>query len=1141
MAGFLDFYSTLDTDSGKRGRQFERFVKWFLQADPEWSTQVEKIWLWDEYPDRWGADCGVDLMFRHRNGSIWAVQAKCYAPEYQITKHDVDKFISESNRKGVDGRLLVATTDMIGGNARQVCDAQEKPVVRFMLSDFERAELEYPASVDALGRGKRLPPPQPREHQEQAVEAVARGFQSADRGQLVMACGTGKTFVALWVKERIAAQRTLVLVPSIGLISQILREWTFASRAPFQVLCVCSDQTVGKGSEDEAIHSVHDLAFPVTSSVGEVKEFLAGDGDRVVFSTYQSSPVVAQAQVDLAIPVFDLVVADEAHRCAGNVGSDFATVLDANQIRSHKRLFATATPRTYTKHVTKRAEERGVEIVGMDDHETFGGVMYALPFGEAIKRNLLTDYRVVIIGVDDPTIAAWIIDRELVRTRTGIETDSETLAAQIGVLKAIKDYDIKRMITFHGRVKRAEAFAYDMHDVREWIGREHGPSGDLHTDFVSGAMPSFQRKVKLDRLKQLGSGERGILSNARCLSEGVDVPSLDGVAFVDPRSSQVDIIQAVGRAIRLSPDKKAGTIVLPIFIEVGQNPDETITNSKFQPIWDVLSALKAHDDVLANELDQARTELGRRFDTGVLRDSLTKVIIDLPVTVGAEFGSALRTYLVEQVTSSWNFWFSLLEAYVAKEGDSLVPASHKTTGGLRLGNWVSTQRINKEHLPSDRIDRLESLKGWSWDPLTAAWEDAYSHLKIYCKDKENCLVPADYKTKDGFQLGSWVSNQRIRVDAVAPDRRARLESLAGWSWDPFATAWEEAYSHLKAFCKTEGHCSVPQSYVTTGGFRLGWWVTKQREKVDKMTYERRHRLESLDGWTWDPRTSLWEEGYGHLEAYCKAEGNSSVPDKYKTKDGFQLGSWVRTQRVKQDTIANGRRDRLERVKGWSWDPYDDAWEQAYARLESYCKAEGDCLVPRGHKTKDGFKLGSWVSTQRARKDTITVERRHRLENLSGWGWDAVVAGWEQAFAQLESYCKAEGDCLVPRSHRTGDGFKLGHWVNNVRADKDNLPLERRHRLDSLKGWSWDPRAYAWEFGYARLKTYSEAEGNCLVPAKYMTMDGFKLGNWVSNQRAKKDILTDERLHRLERLKGWVWSARPIASEIRLAAERKMGK
>lgn len=645
MTSILELFGKLDPDEHRRGRQFERICKWFLENDPEYQRQIKRVWLWDDWPGRWGRDKGIDLVAETFGGEFWAIQSKAYALNHAVTKNDIDRFLSESSRKIITYRLLIATAAELGHNAKEVIRGQEKPVGTLLFSGLKNRKLNWPSSPDTLA-AKQEKPNKPRRDQKRAIADVVRGFRSHDRGQLIRACGTGKTLIGLRVAEAMKSQRTLVLVPSLSLVSQILSDWTKHGLHPFRFLPVCSDETIG--GEDHLVSHVSELGVPATTEASEIAEFMCGSGRRIIFSTYKSSPKIALAFKRHKLRPFDLVIADEAHRCAGVNAGDAATILDPQAIRARKRLFMTATPRIASEASKSRADAMGLELVSMDDHKVFGPVFHELKFSEAIRLKLLTDYRVEIVGVDDPLYRQYAEQGMFVTLDGKTITDARTLASHIAVAKAIKKYDLSRIITFHGRVARAREFAEQFPEFIRWMPKADIPSGEIWTELISGDMASNKRDAILDRLREVQPPTRGVVTNARCLSEGIDVRALDGVAFIDPKESQVDIIQAVGRAIRKADRKQHGIIILPVYISSDEDEEKTLEDSSFKQVWRVLRALRSHDDQLASELDNLRTKLGGR---GKVRANLpAKININLPTRLNAKFADAFYLRTVRSIT-----------------------------------------------------------------------------------------------------------------------------------------------------------------------------------------------------------------------------------------------------------------------------------------------------------------------------------------------------------------------------------------------------------------------------------------------------------------------------------------------------------
>ena len=1123
---FSDLLHALDPRPEVRFREFERICKWYLLNVPEYHSQVRRIWQWSEWPGAWGRDAGIDLVAEQHDGGLWAIQAKLYDPAYAIKKADVDSFLSESARYDFAYRLLIATTDRLGPTARKTLDSQRQPVGYLLRSQLELAQVAWPVSPADL-RPQRQARKKPLPHVREAIKATVKGFQGTDRGQLIMACGTGKTLAGLWIAARLDCTRTLVLLPSLSLLAQTLREWSANAAEPFEYLAVCSDQTVV--GADEMVQHTPELGVPVTTDPDAIAAFLRRRSRRVVFATYQSTPQIATAYDRRGTPAFDLAIADEAHRCAGRIASEFATILDNQQIKSRRRLFMTATPRYFTPRVRHEAGLLDIEVASMDDETTFGPVLHRLTFGEAIARDLLSDYQVAVVGVDDETYRAWAERGEFVTLDGQKITDARTLAGEVALAKAMRKYNLRRVISFHGRVKAAAQFSAALPRVIAWMPAPKRPRGDLWSEYVSGTMTSGQRDRLLLRFRNLDNNERGLLSNARCLGEGVDVPTLDGIAFIDPRRSTTDIIQALGRAIRKAPNKTLGTVVLPVFVATADDPNQALDDSSFRHVWDVLKALPAHDDLLADELDELRRQLGAR--RGTLRRP-AKIRLDLPTRISDEFARAFDVQLVEQTTATWDYWFGLLERYVEREGHARV-SQDEEEAGYPLGRWVNTNRqlYKQGHLAHSRAERLERLPGWLWSPFEADWEEGFAHLTEYAEREAHARARVGQKANDGFAVGRWAMTQRslYRQGRLGTNRAARLEALPGWRWNLHESSWEEGYARLNEYVVREGHALVPLEH-REAAFTLGSWVGRQRRahKRGRLERDKVVQLEAVPGWAWDRYDADWEASFTRLADYVRREGHTRIPKGHR-EDGLALRAWAQQQR---DTHRRGALSptcvaRLEALTGWVWNPHEGKWDEGYARLLVYVAREGQASVPQRH-SEAGFKLGAWVTTQRGLYAQGRLDRRRvaRLEAVPGWSWNPLESGWDCGCASLLTYVEREGHARVPAAHRER-GFPLGAWVANQRQRfrQGRLDAARAAQLETLRGWAWHPFDADWEDSFKRLANYVEREGNARVPSPYRE-DGFRLGTWVSIQRHsfREGRLDPARAVRLEALPGWVWDA-----------------
>lgn len=719
LTDLLDEFRVASQSEREKGTYFEELTVAFFKNEPAYKDHYCEVFTYSEWAKSYGRDgkdVGIDLVAKTAaTGEYHAIQCKFYADEHRVQKKDIDSFFTASGQAPFKHRIIVTTTNNWSENAEAALIGQNPAVTKIDLQALEDSQIDWskykPDAATVTLKAKNSPRP----HQQNAIQGVKNGLAMAERGKLIMACGTGKTFTSLKIAEEIAGKggKVLFLVPSLSLLSQTLTEWTHHTQTPLHSFAVCSDSEVGKKrkKDDDIVQTfTHELRYPATTNAKQLaKEFEQRHDDEhmsVVFSTYHSIEVIGNAQKEFSLSEFDLIICDEAHRTtgatfAGTDESAFVKVHDKDFIQSKKRLYMTATPRIYGEVAKAKADKGEVTLASMDDESIYGKELFVLTFSEAVSRGLLCDYKVIVLTMDEHHVTRRI-QNLLKDENNSLKVDDA--AKIIGCWKALSKHQMKEGVELDPLpMKRAVAFCQviepstgktkhkvsskqiaDMFQaVVDAYQEKENDVDDLvcEVQHVDGSMNATTKEEKINWLKQEPEENScKILSNVRCLSEGVDVPALDAVLFLTPRNSQVDVVQSVGRVMRNAPNKTRGYVILPVVVPTGMNAAEALNdNQTYRVVWEVLQALRSHDDrfdAMINKLDLTNND-NKKMEVIAVTDATVRAHkasktrkrneLAKKAKAGSSIGSDQGTSAQNQVDMNFEFETGELErALVAK-------------------------------------------------------------------------------------------------------------------------------------------------------------------------------------------------------------------------------------------------------------------------------------------------------------------------------------------------------------------------------------------------------------------------------------------------------------------------------------------
>jgi len=1078
-----------DTSAGKI---FEVFSKYYFLTAPEIDNQYSDVWLYDEIPltvkdslDLGTVEYGIDLLLKTHTSKYIAVQCKFKNDETSKLNWSSDKianlfaycpkadgYIVFSNCASLDDVSLSRQDNFTFFNIGHLLEIEPNTFsnITLLSNDIQPKEKVYFT---------------PKPHQQKAIDECVQWFTEGEeaRGQLILPCGAGKTFTALWIKEELKSNKTLILVPSLALLRQIKNEWSKQRKTQYQYLCVCSEKDIDNNNTDSIVTHTYEIGGNVTTDPNEISSFLNQSfQEKVIFSTYQSLPAIIDSIKNTDIK-FDFVFCDEAHKTAGISKGVFGLIHDNEKIPAKRRLYATATPRIVKESLKKKLGDDLKYTHDMNDPQTFGEEFYRMSFKDAIDENILVDYKIVAIGVNDLQLASYLKERRYVGDNISIDEVANNYALDFVMSK----YFANHALTFHSRVKLAKEFA-----------TRHSKLFNETTSFsVDGTQPTSIRNQILNEFK---NSEKAIISNARCLTEGVDVPTIDLVYFSDPKNSKVDIIQAVGRALRKKEGKKLGYVVVPIYHSDNKEVENSISQGSFKNLLQVIRSLCDQDERLQDEINSIAFGKGKKGSKKIdIISSFDEEIESLHL-IGFEekLQESLFDQIIYKTSNNWDIWFLELKNHLETNNDYPSKSENKD-----LYAWIGQQRNRKKNgsLKIEEIRKLNSIN-FAWNIVDYKWKKAFEIFQEY--SLTNFFPPC--KGIDSDALVKWYRYQQTCI------KESKIISV------------EQKNKFLKIDNQFQGPASrkkwIPlyEELVNYRKFNPKKWPTRSRtnpteEEIKLTTFcqsiRDRYRKNELGNYWFDKMSSIGFNFEGHLANwYAKFEEYSALVESEKSISIKRIGktpyAWLFLQYQKDNDgqLSEKQSKDFSKIKSYfkTW-----TWEQQFENVKKWIIENSQLPTRKNH-----LEFHNWLYSQRIsyKKGGLTKKQIKSFDSidfkLDAKGNAKKKDRWLEMYEKLLIFKQNNPD-IWPKY---GEGTLYNWCQANRQAQAGTHSGGRRKPLKQWKvdklnelGFVWNNRAdeKSWEDWFTEISEVADIKKGLNLPSK---INGKRnpLYSWFAQQK-----------------------------------------